>query len=186
MKKPVLDSTDLTIVSTMAGIICNFMTSPFWIIQTRMCVSKVKKGIFGHCKDIYKEGGLLAFWKGCIPGLILVINPVINFVCYEKIRTYFVESTNQTPTAFQIFLISLVGKFLATIVTYPILTIKTKAFTNTGDESTWEIIKNYLKNEGFMASYRGLYAKIIQTLLANAFMMVAFEKIREFVSSKIV
>ena len=86
MNKPSLDSKDMIIITTIAGCIWNILTTPVWIIQTRMCVSRVKKSIIDHWKDIWGEGKLLAFWKGFLPGLILVSNPVINFVIYEKLR----------------------------------------------------------------------------------------------------
>lgn len=128
---------------------------------------------------------MFAFWKGFIPGLILVINPVINFVIYEKLRMSLVSDPSKTPSALSIFMISLVGKFVATIVTYPILTLKTKAFTNNTNDSTMKILTDYLNKEGVLALFRGLYTKLFQTLLANAFMMVSFEKIRELVKSSI-
>ena len=149
-----------------------------------VCI-KSKKTILDHWRDIWKEGKLAAFWKGFLPGLILVSNPVINFVIYEKLRTNFVLDPSKTPTALNIFFISLIGKFAATIVTYPILTLKTKAFTNSSDDSTMTILSKFIKNEGVLALFRGLYTKLFQTLLANAFMMVAFEKIREFVQTSL-
>ena len=76
---------------------------------------------------------------------------------------------------------SLLAKFAATIITYPILTLKTKTFTETSSDSTLTVFLKFIKKEGLFALYRGLYAKLFQTLLYNSFMMMAFEKIKYLV-----
>lgn len=183
LKKPVLNSTDIMVITSIAGSITNLFTTPIWIVQTRMCVDKGNKNILQHFRDIIKEGGISALWNGFLPGLILVLNPVINFVVYEKLRSMLITDAAKAPSANAVFLISLISKFMATITTYPILTIKTKAFTSNKSDSMLTIIAEYLKKEGFVALYRGLYAKLFQTLLYNAFMMMAFEKIRHLVQN---
>jgi adenine nucleotide transporter 17 len=143
------------------------------------------KPIMRHFIEIYQEGGIKALWKGFLPGLILVLNPIINFVVYEKLREMTISSPGQVPSAGKVFVVSLIAKFIATIFTYPILTIKTKAFTDKKGESTSSLLLKFIKKEGAMALYRGLYAKLFQTLLYNAFMMMTFEKIRALFSSKL-
>lgn len=49
--------------------------------------------------------------------MILVINPIINFVIYEQIKLSYKN---------QIFFASSIGKLFATLATYPILTIRTQ------------------------------------------------------------
>lgn len=48
-----------------------------------MSVSKDNKSIFSTVKDVYKTEGFVAFYKGILPNLILLVNPIINFVIYE-------------------------------------------------------------------------------------------------------
>ena len=141
-------------------------------------MAKISKSIFGHFKDIVKEGGYKALWNGYIPGLILVLNPIINFVVYEKLKNNFEAGAVGSLPASAIFGISLLSKFAATIVTYPMLTIKTKAFTSKDNESIFDILTKFLKTEGYTGLYRGLFTKLFQTLLYNAFMMMFFEKIK--------
>ena len=117
-----------------------------------------------------------AILNGFLPGLILVLNPVINFVFYEGLKKYFEERVALTFKS--IFLISMVSKFIASTVTYPILTIKTKAFTSKTSEPLFGLLASIIKREGIRGLYRGLTAKIVQTLLYNAFMMMFFENIR--------
>ncbi len=58
--------------------------------------------------------------------MILVSNPIINFVIYEKLKKKLVliyGSEKKIPYE-MIFVISSIGKIIATLFTYPILTIK--------------------------------------------------------------
>ena len=61
--------------------------------------------------------------------MILVLNPVINFGIYEYLRKKVVKP-GKAPGFFWILLISCIAKSIATILTYPILTIKTLAYVN--------------------------------------------------------
>lgn len=58
--------------------------------------------------------------------MILVINPIINFVVYEAIKKYLTLGNEKEASALKIFIASSVGKLLATLVTYPILTVRVK------------------------------------------------------------
>ena len=53
--------------------------------------------------------------------MILVTNPIINFVFYETIKKNFPQKG-----FWQIFVASSIGKLLATFATYPYLTIRSK------------------------------------------------------------
>ena len=39
---PELGTKEIMLITTLAGSINNLMTTPFWIVQTRMCVDKSK------------------------------------------------------------------------------------------------------------------------------------------------
>ena len=139
--------------------------------------------ILDHAKKIIEDSGIKGLWNGFIPGLILVSNPVINFVVYEKLKNMFEQAGPLSSD--KVFMISLASKFCATIVTYPILTIKTKAFTDKSGKSTMTILNEFLKTQGYQGLYRGLFTKLFQTLLYNAFMMMFFEKIRSTVATMV-
>lgn len=55
--------------------------------------------------------------------MILVLNPIINFVVYEYIKKYL---DTKGASTLKIFIASSIGKILATFATYPILTVRVK------------------------------------------------------------
>ena len=51
--------------------------------------SEKKLTVIETVRQIYNEEGISAFYKGVLPNMILVLNPIINFVVYETIKKYF-------------------------------------------------------------------------------------------------
>ncbi len=55
--------------------------------------------------------------------MVLVTNPVINFVIYENLKRMMLKK-KFSMNFLQLFLISSIGKGLATVCTYPVLTVR--------------------------------------------------------------
>ena len=118
----------MTAVTTLAGSISSVFSNPIWMLNTRMAIQKTKKSIFAVIKEIIDNEGISAFFKGVLPNLILVLNPIINFVVYEYLKVFALKkygSERKIPFS-AIFVMSSIGKILATFATYPILTIRVK------------------------------------------------------------
>ena len=183
-RKGQLSNKDIMIITLLAGEINTVISHPIWMIQTRICIGK--HGNFkDHVKEIYKEGGLKAFFKGILPNMLLVLNPIINFVIYEKLRKLYIDSV-KSPGFSKIFLISIISKSIASFTTYPMLTLKTLAFISKNENhSVLDIARTEYKKYGAGFLYRGVYVKLFQSVLYNAFMMMSFEKIQWFIKSSL-
>lgn len=105
---------------------------------------------------IYHEEGIEAFFKGILPSLFLTLNPVIQFSIYEILKDSFAKSPSGLTTK-HIAFISFISKFVTTVVTYPLMTIKTIFQAN--DVKSTEVVLHYLyellKNDGIKGYYRG-------------------------------
>ena len=119
---------DILVITVLSGVINSILTNPIWFINTRMSVSKEKKSIVQTITDIYKSEGITAFYKGVLPNMVLVTNPVINFVIYENLKRMMLQK-NFSMNFLQLFLISSIGKGLATVCTYPVLTVRVRMQT---------------------------------------------------------
>ena len=58
--------------------------------------------------------------------MILVINPIINYVIYEACKKTLTSTGFSETSAIAIFIASSVGKIVATFATYPIITVRIK------------------------------------------------------------
>lgn len=170
---------DITIITFVSGLINSILTSPIWFINTRMAISSEKKGIWQTTKEVYQTEGLLAFYKGVLPNLILVINPVINFVIYEGLKKFLLKRNYRVGTGV-LMLISSIAKTIATFATYPFLTLRVRMQAEKEKRRCGVLmsILKLCKELGFAGLYMGVYAKLFQTVLYNAFLMVTYEKLR--------
>ncbi|KAF0914019.1 hypothetical protein E2562_026397 [Oryza meyeriana var. granulata] len=145
-------------VAALSGCVNVLLTNPIWVVVTRMqthrkaskqqspldltcvldktleppTVENIPHKTIHVIQDLYKEAGLLGFWKWVVPTLIMVSNPAIQFMLYEtllkKLKKKRVSNLKGADgmTALEIFLLGAVAKLGATAVTYPLLVVKAR------------------------------------------------------------
>lgn len=111
--------------------------------------------------------------------MILVLNPIINFVLYEEIKKKWPQKG-----FWQIFVASSVGKLFATLATYPILTVRVKLQADKdGTQSYLRALITLVRKMKKSEFFAGVQAKLIQTILFNAFLMLIYEKMRAVIKA---
>lgn len=143
-------------------------------------------------REVLHEYGPMGFWNGCQASLVMVINPTLQYTLYEwlsgmraRVRATKGDA-NRRPSAVEIFVLSSLAKAGATVVTYPMLTVKNRMMTaRRGDahmqyNSIWDAVTKIWQAEGPGGYYRGLRPKLIQSVLAAALLFVAKEEIVQF------
>lgn len=187
------------LLASIAGVINVLTTTPLWVVNTRLKMRGVD--VAGEEDDktqyntlceglvhIWKHEGIEKLWAGTLPSLMLVINPAIQFMTYESIKRR-VSATLQgaQPPAWMFFAIGAVAKSIATAVTYPLQLAQSKLrhghkYPNLPPNAgTLQILGHLLKEHGIQGLYKGMEAKIVQTVLTAALMFLAYEKISRFV-----
>jgi len=173
------------IVASLAGAICTIATNPIWVVNTRMQVAmkegnKLKENATTKdtIKEIYEKNGITGFWKGIIPALILVSNPVIQYVVFEKLKGIVEKKRKLGPRDY--FLLGAIGKTVSTFVTYPYLLVKSRLHTQNiteKQEGSTQILLQIARKEGFGGFYKGIETKLVQSVLNAAFLFLAQERI---------
>uniref|UniRef100_A0A453ILE4 Uncharacterized protein n=7 Tax=Triticinae TaxID=1648030 RepID=A0A453ILE4_AEGTS len=152
-------------------------------------------GTLQAIREVYRESGISGFWKGLIPTLIMVCNPSIQFMIYETLskRLKSKRSGKRFPkkniTAMEVFLIGAIAKLGATLVTYPLLVVKSRlqakqeigrnaASRYTG---TLDAILKMIRYEGLHGFYKGMGTKIVQSVLAASVLFMVKEELVKFV-----
>lgn len=109
-------------------------------------------------KIIYNEEGIGGFFKGIYPSLALTVNPVIQFIIYEYLRIKCLDSNNEI-SGLNVIVISLISKLITTIVTYPMLIIKTffQVNENKTNKEIYKIIYNIYNEKGCLGFYKGKF-----------------------------
>lgn len=135
---------------------------------------------------IWRTEGAAGLWAGTIPSLMLVSNPALQFMMYESLKDRLVS---RKPSAYTFFLIGAMAKAFATVSTYPLQLVQTRLRSRAKDASigrdvgVLEMMVHILKIDGFAGLFRGIEAKLLQTVLTAALMFATYEKIAGLVMS---
>ena len=90
---------------------------------------------------------------------MLVINPILQYTIFEQLKDILEKRRKVKPL--DIFFLGAVGKLLATSITYPYITIKSRmhvASNAEGDvEGMAQSLKRVVREEGWNGLYKGTF-----------------------------
>ncbi|GIL93404.1 hypothetical protein Vretimale_6054 [Volvox reticuliferus] len=257
------------LVATVAGGLNQLITMPASVVATRMqgyrslagaAATKRPPTTWETIAAVFREGGMAGFWKGLLPSMILLANPAVQYMLFEKIKALLkywkaqrlaqakklsgevaataaatggpqqqhdqqelprcCSADNNEPmeaataaskaaaeqrqaagspsssgasielSAGEVFLAGALAKIGATVATYPLIVVKARlqasssssAAKNTSGgaayrASTWGVVVDTARNEGVGGFFKGLRAKILQTALNAALMLMLKEQL---------
>ena len=133
-------------------------------------------GFLASILRLYEEEG----WDGCFKGLgaslVLCSNPSIQFAVYENLRERVLRRYNFL-TPYQSFMMGAFAKAVATVVTYPVQVVQSRArLVGAGNEGVLSVLQGIVKNEGITALFRGIVPKLLQTCSTSAFIFLVYEQ----------
>ncbi|KAG6928079.1 solute carrier family 25 member 17, partial [Chelydra serpentina] len=186
------------VLGFVAGVVNVLLTTPLWVVNTRLKLQGAKfrnedivptnyKGIVDAFHQIIRDEGVLALWNGTFPSLLLVFNPAIQFMFYEGFKRKLLKTRLQL-TSLDAFVIGAVAKAVATTITYPMQTVQSilrfGRHRLNPENRTLGSLKNVLyllrqrvRRFGLVGLYKGLEAKLLQTVLTAALMFLVYEKL---------
>lgn len=165
----------------IAGSATVVATNPIWVVNTRMTVKDgEKKSTYATIKEILEKDGVLAFFAGIAPALVLVINPILQYTVFEQLKK--IVEKRRRLTAYDAFVLGAMGKIVATSVTYPYITLKSRLQVRNKDdkETNSNLIHGILqiiKKEGVSGLYKGINTKVLQSALTAAFLFFFKEQL---------
>ncbi|QLL30660.1 hypothetical protein HG536_0A04760 [Torulaspora globosa] len=181
-RKTQLNTVEAMLSGAIAGSATAVASNPIWVANTRMTVTKSNKSTISMMLQIIRDDGVLALFKGLKPALILVANPIIQFTVFEQLKNFVlnVQAGQSVLPPSWAFLLGAIGKLVATGITYPYITLKTRLHM-VGDRSTDkrpEIAQSerrvtaleIIKREGISGIYQGIGYKLVQSILTAAFL----------------
>ncbi|XP_053577365.1 peroxisomal membrane protein PMP34 isoform X2 [Bombina bombina] len=192
---------DEGILAPYRGVVNVLLTTPLWVVNTRLKLQGAKfrnedivpttyTGIGDAFRKILREEGLMAFWNGTFPSLLLVFNPAIQFMFYEGLKRHLLRGQTEL-SALEIFVIGAIAKAIATTLTYPLQTVQSilrfskvnvsvekKRFASV--RNVVYLLQQRVRRLGFLGLYKGLEAKLLQTILTAALMFLVYEKMSSF------
>ena len=200
----IIDISTSVRLGTIAGIVTNILTIPIDTVSMNLQISKSTKrmGIFEITRKIYEEHGVVKFWNGLLPACILTVNPAINVALFENIKARYLlkyaRENQMQLSAFEAFVLGTVSKGAATVITYPMIRLKTlllKANEENNEDfettkkveidvrkkkatSVVDVIKVVLEREGVSGFYRGMYVQLLRSTSGSGLMFMVREALR--------
>ncbi|RLN97143.1 hypothetical protein BBJ28_00023358, partial [Nothophytophthora sp. Chile5] len=193
------------VLSCLAGVINVYICAPLWVANMRLKSKDHAKysGVLGavlcaHWSDclrkITADEGFLSLWNGTLASLVLVSNPVIHYVSYERMKVALQQrrriagSPGAALSALDIFMLGALAKSLTTVVTYPLqvaqslMRVQKKAsVTSQANKpqpaSLTGCLAQIYTDKGVAGYFAGIEAKLLQTVLTAAISLVTYEKL---------
>lgn len=196
-------------IGAVAGAINVLTTTPLWVANTRIKMQgtrslldkKQNKDNRNDCTDdddnnvthykcltdglvkIVQHEGPAALWSGTIPSLVLVTNPAVQFMIFEMLKRNLKQMLEQKELSpFHVFALGAISKSVSTVLSYPLQVVQSKKRYGSPDvknKSMSEILGDLVKSGTL---YKGMEAKLMQTVMTTALMYVFYERIYSFVT----
>ena len=172
-----LTTIESMIAGAIAGSATVLITNPIWVVNTRMTArksdeqtlpggpQKAPKTTVGTIAEIVQQEGPRALFAGVLPALVLVINPILQYTIFEQLKNSLESRKRVTPK--DAFYLGALGKILATSITYPYITVKSRMHVATKDgpkESLNGSLKRVIKDEGYVGLYKGEFVNFFPAL----------------------
>lgn len=181
-----LTTVQSIITGAIAGAVTCVGSNPFWVANTRTMTAQLQGKSTSTLRtlvDIIETEGAGALFAGVFPALILVLNPIIQYTIFEQIKNSIIANNGKRSfTPIKAFFIGALGKLIATFLTYPYITLKSRMHIRKKQEGKKDIsmvqeIKNIVKEEGLDGLYGGLSVKLLQSISTAAFLFYFKEEL---------
>lgn len=173
-----------------AGFTTTLLTNPIWVLKTRiMSPNNVNTGnnyqsIPKTISHIYKTEGIPAFFTGLLPAIVGVSQGAVYFSIYDTLKVRALGQTDDHErkiTALESISITCISKMTATLLFYPIQTIKSNMQDHgMAKRSLFQTISSvYTRNSsGLRNLYRGLSANLARSLPATCITFYTYETVK--------
>ncbi|KAM9002293.1 mitochondrial thiamine pyrophosphate carrier [Sarcophilus harrisii] len=167
---------DVAVAGSASGLVTRALISPLDVIKIRfqLQVEHLSSsdphakyyGIIQAARQILKEEGLTAFWKGHIPAQILSIGyGAVQFVTFELLTELVHRTMRHDPRDFSVhFVCGGLSACTATLAVQPVDVLRTR-FAAQGEPKIYRNLRHGVmmmyKTEGPLAFYRGLPPTLI-------------------------
>ncbi|UJR09650.1 hypothetical protein I4U23_013884 [Adineta vaga] len=176
-----------------AGIAMSTCTNPLWFIKTRLQIEQGNIRAIDLIRNVYREHGILGFYKGISASYVGVSETIVHFVLYEQIKAQLQllharQNHSSDDTNFHSFVTYLIAaacsKSFATTLCYPHEVVRTRLREAGSKYRTFmQTLKTVYYEESIMGLYRGLLTHLIRQIPNTAIMMSTYELVVAFLTT---
>jgi solute carrier family 25 (peroxisomal adenine nucleotide transporter), member 17 len=174
------------IAGAIAGSATVLITNPIWVVNTRMTARKSESNeavlpgtkpakspsTLGTLLAIIREEGSSRLFAGVLPALVLVINPILQYTIFEQLKQMLEKKRRVTPK--DSFYLGAFGKLMATSITYPYITVKSRMHIAGKDgpkENMISSLRRIVREEGWGGLYGGMSSEATRAATEGGFLL---------------
>lgn len=166
------------------GSLTAIATNPIWVIKTRILSTSVKyprayTSIGDGVQQIFRNEGLTGFYRGLVPSLFGVSHGALQFMFYEKLKTYRSSRDKKVLSVYDFLFVSGLAKVLAGSLTYPYQVVRTRLQMYDAEKSysgARDVFAKVWKHEGIKGFYKGLGPNLLRVLPSTWITFLVYEK----------
>ncbi|XP_072918568.1 mitochondrial adenyl nucleotide antiporter SLC25A24-like [Hemitrygon akajei] len=177
------------LAGSLAGVTAQTSIYPMEVLKTRMALRKTGQysGVADCVRKIWKNEGLIAFYKGYIPNILGIIPYAgIDLAIYETLKKMWLSRYAQDSADPGVLVLLACGTTSSTcgqLASYPLALVRTRMQAQASLEgakqlSMMELFRQILAKEGPFGLYRGLAPNFMKVIPAVSISYVVYERMR--------
>ncbi|KAI5281200.1 hypothetical protein KEM54_003364 [Ascosphaera aggregata] len=214
-----LGSMDFFLASGISGVLTSSLTNPIWVIKTRMLMTGANApgayaSFISGVRSIYRQDGILGFYRGFIPALFGVSHGALQFMAYERLKQFrsrmsripipsHESSATTTATATtsttittttrildnaDYLLSSTLSKIFAGCITYPYQLLRSRLQAYNADKMYRDLIDAVVQiwqKEHIRGFYKGLVPNLVRVLPSTCVTFLVYENTKSYLSKPV-
>jgi len=183
----------LLTAGAMSGMTSSIICYPLDLVRSVLTVQTDRSNKFGIMQtigSIYRDGGVVALYRGLVPTMFGIAPYVaINFAVFDNLKRRYVPKDRSDPTFDVLNLLCGAGAGgTAAAITYPTDVLRRRMQLSGFDSgaahlpkynSTWHCITTTFKTEGMIGFYKGLTPCLLKVVPSMAIAFAIYERCRK-------
>mmetsp|Transcript_22685 Transcript_22685/g.37380 ORF Transcript_22685/g.37380 Transcript_22685/m.37380 type:complete len:196 (+) Transcript_22685:158-745(+) len=167
------------------------VTLPIDCVTTAIQTDDKNRGAFVLLGNILSEKGIGGFYKGIQAYTVLCLKPAIQYTVYEQVKKIVLAArrggnagrkmVDESLSAAEAFLLGMVARIVATMLTYPYLRAKVMLQSTYGNAKIKPTIPQMISEQfsegGVWGLYQGIGPELTRGVFSAALMMMVKERI---------
>jgi hypothetical protein len=160
------------VVGYIAALINTIPIMPFETVSLRVITNKENHGPIRIVRDLWKAGGLGAFYHGVANYPVLSVKPAVQETVIDQTKLIVLRVRQQAEmSAAGGFILGFWGRTVTTGILFPFFSVQTKVQTgNTGSDGVWATLARIVREQGPFALYRGIAPELLRGGLYQCFL----------------
>ncbi|KAJ3129903.1 hypothetical protein HK098_007657 [Nowakowskiella sp. JEL0407] len=161
--------------------------------QQAFAAQKSESLVFRTAKNMWAEGGIRPFFRGCIPSLVGIVPYAgIDLMVFETLKTTYTaflrsstKKNEHTPGVGALLVCGMISGSIGASVVYPLSLVRTRLQAQ-GTPShperytgMMDVIKKTMQREGFSGFFKGLAPSLMKVLPAVSISYAVYETSKE-------